>query len=160
MTQDALYDYRRFSLAERDRRWKAVRELMARDGIDVIIAPPNNGNSTDWQADARYPSHCGGGADASIGCVFPIDDEPTVVATSVIRWGPLVQDWVHDVREANRNYGRAMGERLRELRVDGKRIGICGLSGGTRTPEGLIVHGTYEEINPSGVRVPPDSPQI
>jgi len=141
-----MYDYRRFSRAERDRRWKAVRELMARDGIDVIIAPPNNGNSTDWQADARYLSHCGGGADASIGCVFPLEDEPTVVATSIIRWGPLVQDWVADVREANRNYGRAIGERLRELHADGKRIGICGLSGGTRTPEGLIVHGTYEEI--------------
>jgi Xaa-Pro aminopeptidase len=146
MTSEAAYDYRRFSLAERDRRWTAVRQLMERDGIDAIIAPPNNGNSTDWQADARYLSHCGGGADASIGCVFPIADEPTVVATSIIRWGPRVQDWVRDVREANRNYGRAMAERLRELHADGKRIGICGLAGGTRTPEGLIVHGTYEEI--------------
>jgi Xaa-Pro aminopeptidase len=146
MTLASPHDYRRFSLAERNRRWQAVRELMARDGIDVIIAPPNNGNSTDWQADARYLSHCGGGADASIGCVFPIADEPTVVATSIIRWGPRVQDWVADVREANRNYGRAIGERLRELNADGKRIGICGLAGGTRTPEGLIVHGTYEEI--------------
>lgn len=146
MTEEQPYDYRRFSLAERDRRWKAVRELMLRDGIDVIIAPPNNGNSTDWQADARYLSHCGRGADASIGCVFPLEDEPTVVATSVIRWGPRVQNWVSDVREANRNYGRAMGERLRELKADGKRVGICGLAGGTRTPEGLIVHGTYEEI--------------
>jgi Xaa-Pro aminopeptidase len=144
--KQAPYDYRRFSLAERDRRWKAVRERMARDGIDVIIAPPNNGNSTDWQADARYLSHCGGGADASIGCVFPLEDPPTVVATSIIRWGPRVQTWVADVREANRNYGRAMAERLQELNVDGKRIGICGLAGGTRTPEGLIVHGTYEEI--------------
>lgn len=140
------YDYQRFSLAERDRRWKAVRELMARDGIDVIIAPPNTGNSTDWQADARYLSHCGGGADASIGVVFPIEAEPTVVATSAIRWGPRVQDWVSDVREANRRYGRVMADRLRELHVDGKRVGISGLAGGTRTPEGTIVHGTYEEL--------------
>ncbi|HZT08238.1 MAG TPA: M24 family metallopeptidase [Chloroflexota bacterium] len=146
MTQETMYDYRRFSIAERDRRWKAVRALMARDGIDVIIAPPNNGNSTDWQADARYLSHCGGGADASIGCVFPIDDEPTVVATSAIRWGPRVQNWVSDVRDVNRHYGRAMAERLRELKADGKRIGICGLAGGTRTPEGTILHGTYEAI--------------
>ncbi len=146
MAGDGAYDYRRFSLAERDRRWKAVRALMARDGIDVIVAPPNNGNSTDWQADARYLSHCGGGADASIGCVFPIGDEPTVVATSAVRWGPRVQDWVSDVRDVNRHYGRAIAERLRELKVDGKRIGICGLAGGTRTPEGTIWHGTYEEI--------------
>ena len=143
---EAIYDYRRFSLAERDRRWQAVRKLMARDGVDIIIAPPNNGNSTDWQADARYLSQCGGGADASIGVVFPLDAEPVVVATSAVRWGPKVQDWVGDVREANRRYGRAMAERLRELNADGKRIGICGLAGGTRTPEGLIMHGTYEEI--------------
>src|SRR5438270_8192780 len=125
MTEARPYDYRRFSLAERDRRWKAVRERMARDGIDVIIAPPNNGNSTDWQADARYLSHCGGGADASVGCVFPLADEPTVVATSAVRWGPAVQDWVADVRDVNRHYGRAIAQRLRELKVDGKRVGIC-----------------------------------
>ena len=139
-------DYKRFSLAERDRRWAAVRALMARDGIDVIIAPPNNGNSTDWQADARYLSHCGGGADASIGCVFPLNDPVTVVATSAVRWGPRVQDWVEDVREADRAYGVSIAERLRELNADGKRIGVCGLAGGTRTPEGTIFHGTYDAI--------------
>lgn len=146
MSQAAGYDYRRFSLAERDRRWTAVRTLMERDGISVIVAPPNNGNSTDWQADARYLSHCGGGADTSIGCVFPLVGEPMVAATSAIRWGPLVQDWVKDVRDVNRHYGRAMAERLRELKVDGERIGVCGLAGGTRTPEGTIWHGTYEAI--------------
>src|SRR5919199_6760171 len=139
MSQADAYDYRRFSLAERDRRWNAVRERMARDGIDVIIAPPNPGNSTDWQADARYLSHCGGGLDASIGCVFPLEAEPTVVATSAVRWGPLVQEWVRDVRDVNRHYGRAIAERLRELNADSTRIGVCGLGGGTRTPEGTIM---------------------
>src|SRR5437016_1968521 len=146
MTETEPYDYQRFTLAERDRRWQAVRALMAGDGIDVIVAPPNNGNSTDWQADARYLSHCGGGPDASIGCVFPLNDEPMVAATSAVRWGPRVQDWVKDVRDVNRHYGRAIAERLRELKANGKRVGICGLSGGTRTPEGTVWHGTYEEI--------------
>jgi Xaa-Pro aminopeptidase len=146
MTQADAYDYRRFSLAERDRRWTVVRERMARDGISVIIAPPNPGNSTDWQADARYLSHCGGGLDASIGCVFPLEAEPTVVATSAVRWGPSVQEWVRDVRDVNRHYGRAIAERLRELNADGTRVGLCGLAGGTRTPEGTIMQGTYQAI--------------
>lgn len=146
MAETSPYDYRRFSLAERDRRWQTVRERMERDGIEVIIAPPNTGNSTDWQADARYLSHCGGGADASIGCVFPLNDEPTVVATSAVRWGPRVQEWVKDVRDVNRRYGQVIGERLRELQADGKRIGICGLGGGTRAPEGTIAYGTFEQI--------------
>jgi Xaa-Pro dipeptidase len=136
--------YRRFSLAERDRRWAAVRALMRRDGLAAIVAPPNPGNSTDWQADARYLSHCGGGADASIGVVFPLEGEVTLIATSAPeRWGPAIQDWVSDVREAKRRYGRFMGERLRELGLERERIGIAGYHGGTRTPEGTIIHGTY-----------------
>jgi Xaa-Pro aminopeptidase len=142
----AKYAYRRFSLAERDRRWRKVRELMRRDGIAAIVAPQNPGNSTDWQADARYLSHCGGGADASIAVVFPLEGDVTAVATSAAeRWGAATQDWVKDVREAKRRYGRVMAERLLELGVKNEKIGICGLSG-TRTPEGTIMHGTYTAL--------------
>src|SRR5579871_218451 len=105
--------YRRFSLEERDRRWRKVRNLMRRDDIAAIVAPQNPGNSTDWQADARYLSHCGGGADASISVVFPLEGDVTVVATSAKdRWGPKIQNWVTDVREVNRRYGQGMAERL------------------------------------------------
>jgi Xaa-Pro aminopeptidase len=139
--------YRRFSLAERDRRWAAVRRLMARDGLAAIFAPNNPGNSTDWQADARYLSQCGGGADASIACVFPLEGAVTVIATSAPeRWGPAIQDWVADVRECKRRYGRFAAERLQELGLARARIGITGLEGGTRTPEGTIMHGTWRAL--------------
>jgi Xaa-Pro aminopeptidase len=146
-TARPMHPYRRFSLQERDRRWRLVRELMARDGIDAIVAPNNNGNSTDWQADARYLSHCGGGADASIGCVFPLEGEVTVAATSAAeRWGPAIQNWVTDVRECKRRYGRVMAERLLELGLERGRIGVSGLVGGTRTPEGTIMNGTLQAL--------------
>jgi Xaa-Pro aminopeptidase len=139
--------YRRFSLAERDRRWRTVRNLMRRDDIAAIVAPQNPGNSTDWQADARYLSQCGGGADASISVVFPLEAEVTAVATSAAeRWGASVQNWVTDVREAKRRYGRVMAERLRELGLNKERVGICGLGGGTRTPEGTIMQGTFAAL--------------
>ena len=147
MEQGVVCEYRRFSLAERDRRWKAVRQLMERDGIDVIIAPQNTGHSTDWQADARYLTHCGGGPDTDIAAVFPLNDEPTMLAKDADRrWGPHVQDWIRDYRDVYRHYGAGIAERLRELHADGKRIGITGLYGGTRTPEGAILHGTYQAI--------------
>ncbi len=143
----ATHPYRRFSLAERDRRWRKVRALMRRDGIAAIVAPQNPGNSTDWQADARYLSHVGGGADASIAVVFPSEGDVTAVATSAAeRWGPSVQGWVADVREAKRRYGRVMADRLLELGLKRERIGICGLGGGTRTPEGTIMRGTLKAI--------------
>lgn len=143
-----LYPYPRFSLAERDRRWKAVRELMRQNRLDVIVTPNNTGHSTDFQANTRYLTHCGGGGDADIAAVFPLGGEVTAVATTAqARW-PTVQEWTQDVREARRNYGRVVVERLKELKVDRGRIGITGLGEveGTRTPEGTISYGMWKQI--------------
>jgi hypothetical protein len=67
-----LYPYPRFSLAERDRRWKAVRKLMRQQTLDVIVTPNNTGHSMDLQSNTRYLTHCGGGGDADIAAVFPL----------------------------------------------------------------------------------------
>ena len=142
-----LYPYPRFSLAERDRRWKAVRELMRQQNIDVIVTPQNSGHSADYQADTRYITHCGGG-EPDVAAVFPLDGEVTAIATSAAPRWPTVQDWTMDVREARRNYGRAIVDRLKELNVERGRIGITGLGEieGTRTPEGTIFYGTWKQI--------------
>jgi Xaa-Pro aminopeptidase len=141
---EGLDPYPRFSLAERDRRWSAVRARMAAAGLDVLVTPQNSGHSTDFQANSRYLSHVGGGGDADIGVVFPLQGEVTAVATSAkLRW-PNVQNWVTDVREARRNYGRVMAERLKELNP--RVVGIAGLGEGTRSPEGTILYGTYRQI--------------
>ena len=142
-----LYPYPRFSLAERDRRWQAVREVMRRNNLVVIVTPQNSGHSTDYQANTRYLTHCGGG-EPDVAAVFPLDGEVTAIATSAAPRWPTVQDWTSDVREARRNYGRAIVERLKELKVERGRIGITGLGDveGTRTPEGTIFYGTWKQI--------------
>src|SRR5262245_48469541 len=143
-----LYPSQRFSLPVRDRRWQAVRALMREQRIDVIVTPNNTGHSTDFQANTRYLTHCGGGGDADIAAVFPLDGEVTAIATSAHPRWPTVQEWTRDVREARRNYGRVIVERLKELNVDRGRIGITGLGDveGTRTPEGTIFYGTWKQI--------------
>jgi Xaa-Pro aminopeptidase len=142
-----LYPYPRFSIAERDRRWNAVRELMRRHNLDVIVTPQNSGHSADYQANTRYLTHCGGG-EPDLAAVFPLEGEVTVMATSAAPRWPTVQDWTQDVREARRNYGRAIVERLKELNVERGRIGVTGLGEveGTRTPEGTILYGTWKQI--------------
>jgi Xaa-Pro aminopeptidase len=143
-----LYLYPRFSLAERDRRWKAVRDLMRQNRLDVIVTPNNTGHSMDFQSNTRYLTHCGGGGDADIAAVFPLEGEVTAIATTAqARW-PTVQDWTTDLREARRNYGRVIVERLKELKVERGRIGVTGLGEveGTRTPEGTILYGTWRQI--------------
>lgn len=134
----AEYPYPHFSLAERDRRWARVRELMGREGLQAIIAPNNTGHSTDFQADARYLSHCGGGGDSDIACVFPLEGEVTVAAKDAAERWLTVQDWVADVRDTDRLYGDVVVERIRELGLEGGRIGVTGLGPGNRTPEGTI----------------------
>jgi Xaa-Pro aminopeptidase len=143
-----LYPYPRFSLAERDRRWTAVRERMSQEAIDVIVTPQNTGHSMDYQANSRYLTHVGGGGDSDIAAVFPLQGEVTAIATSAAPRWPTVQDWTNDIREARRNYGKVIVERLQELNVSRGRIGITGLGDveGTRTPEGTILYGTWKQI--------------
>ena len=142
-----LYPYPRFSIAERDRRWQAVRELMREQNLDVIVTPQNSGHSADYQANTRYLTHCGGG-EPDLAAVFPLEGSVTAIATSAAPRWPTVQDWVTDVREARRNYGHAIVERLKELKLERGRIGITGLGEveGTRTPEGTIFYGTWKQI--------------
>ena len=59
-----------FSLAERDRRWGRVRELMNERGVDVLVAPPNTGSNDKFQADARYLTQFGMNGEQAA-CVFP-----------------------------------------------------------------------------------------
>lgn len=137
-----------FSLAERDRRWKAVRALMREKQIDVIVVPNNTGHSTDFQANARWLSHVGGGGDADIAVVFPLEGEIAAIANGAKQyWGrPGVQEWTTDLREARRNYGKATVEKLKELGVERGRIGITGLGAGTRTPMGTVLLGFYNLV--------------
>ncbi len=86
MGKEQLYDQPRFTHAERERRWTAVRQAMERENLDCLIAPNNTGHSTHFQAESRYLSHVGGGGDADIACVFPLHGAVAAVATSCERW--------------------------------------------------------------------------
>ena len=110
-----LHLYPRFSLAERDRRWKAVRAKMAEQNIDVIVTPQNTGHSMDFQANTRYLTHCGGGGDADIAAVFPLNGDVTAIATTANPRWTTTQEWTTDVREARREYGAKIVERLKEI---------------------------------------------
>ena len=54
MPVEQLFDVPRFSLAERDRRWAAVRGLMGEKDIDCLVAPNNTGHSMHFEAEARW----------------------------------------------------------------------------------------------------------
>lgn len=137
----------KFSAAERDRRWGRVRELMRGAGLDAIIGFPNQSHWDQFQADIRYLSHIGG-YQYEVAVVFPQSGEVTafVRGANEVEWWSIAQDWVKDIRATRRTWGEPMIERMKELKLDGARIGVSGLSGLLRAPEGTVVTGMLEKV--------------
>ena len=137
----------KFSHVERERRWSRVRELMHRDQIDAIIAFPNQGHWDQFQADTRYLTHIGG-HQTEVAVVFPVSGEVTafVRGSNEIEWWRIAQDWVREIRSSRRSWGEPVIERMKELQLDRGRIGISGLSGLLRAPEGTVVVGILEKV--------------
>ncbi|MBV9121572.1 MAG: aminopeptidase P family protein, partial [Chloroflexi bacterium] len=141
----------RFSAAERDLRWGRVRRLMARDDIAAIITPPNSAFFDHYSANSRYLSGVGGNFNVA-SVIFPIDSSDEV--TAIVRPVPGPdhwrnrQDWVSDVRDVGTGwaYGPVIAERLRERKLEGGRIGLAGLQGSARFPEGLFSTGVFAAI--------------
>jgi len=78
----------RLSLAERDRRWAAVRKEMASRGLDAIVLW---GWPVMWDfytANARYLAPIGGNAEYNV-LVFPADGDPT----SIIQLPTFIDGW-------------------------------------------------------------------
>lgn len=69
-------DVPKLSLAERDRRWAAVRAMMERERLDVLVAPQHSGAWEQLQAAVRYLVGIGGQC-APAAVVLPLDGEVT-----------------------------------------------------------------------------------
>ncbi|HEX2932673.1 MAG TPA: M24 family metallopeptidase, partial [Candidatus Binatia bacterium] len=137
----------KFSLAERDRRWSRVRELMGFEGLDAIIGFPNQSHWDQFQADVRYLTHIGG-HQTEVAVVFPLSGDVTafVRGGNEIEWWSIAQDWVTDIRPSRRSWGEPMIARMKELKLDHARIGVSGLSGLLRAPEGTVVSGMIDKV--------------
>ena len=83
------------SIAERDRRWKAVREVMDRQGWDILITPSHTGHWGQFQPDSRYLSSIG---QTMYECfvVFPKAGEVSAIVRSenMAEWFKQMQNWV------------------------------------------------------------------
>jgi len=136
-----------FSHGERARRWARVRELMRGEKLDAIIGFPNQSHWDQFQADIRYLTHIGG-HQTEVAVVFPESGEVTafVRGGNEVEWWRIAQDWVTDVRASRRSWGEPMAGRMNELRLGQARIGVSGLSGLLRAPEGTVVSGMIEKL--------------
>jgi len=136
----------RISIKERDRRYRAVRKLMAADGIDALILPANHSRWDQMMADSRYLTTIGGYGTETL-TVFPLEGEVTAGVFNRSIWWKQAQDWVRDVRDCRNRWAEMTVDRLHEIGFPARgRIGISGLAGLVRAPDGLVPYTTVRRI--------------
>src|SRR5215468_11311505 len=146
-----LVEYPTPSLAERDRRWAAVRNEMDARELECLILC---GWPAMWDfniANARYLCPIGGNAEFNV-LVFPRAGEPTSFIYSPVftDYWRGAQNWVADVRPKRGTFGDSVAERLVELGLTGAKVGIDGLAG-PLDPDGWVPHSMYARLQ---TRVP------
>ena len=124
-----------YSLGERDRRWKAVRENAGNAGFDCILIPLGNG------ADGRYVTQLRCSAMA-----LPTDGRaPIIIADR-----SSTNAWVPEPWQTGREWAEPMGEALLDLGMDRARVGVAGLKGGSVTHcssiDGVVNHSALEYV--------------
>jgi Xaa-Pro aminopeptidase len=133
------------TLQERDRRYKVVTAEMAQRGIDCLLLPANTGRWEQLQADSRYLTSIGGFA-TEVFTVFPLEGEVTAYIFNRASWWKQAQSWVRDVRDGRNRWGENAIERMKELKLDKGTVGIAGLAGLFRAPEGIIPYSSVKAI--------------
>ena len=124
-----------YSLAERDRRWNAVRESAAKRGLDCIWVPLGNGT------DARYLTQL-----RASSIVLPTDGRPPIVITD----RGAQNHWVPEPRHTSRAWAEPMAQALLDAGMECARIGVVGLKGGkvthVRAFDGVVNHSSYAHV--------------
>jgi len=124
-----------YSLAERDRRWRAVRENAGNAGFDCVLVPLGNG------VDARYMTQLRCSA-----MVLPADGRaPIIIADR-----RSSNTWVPEPWQTGREWAEPMGEALLDLGMERARIGVVGLKGGSVTHcssiDGVVNHTALAQV--------------
>ncbi|WP_406033239.1 M24 family metallopeptidase [Nocardioides sp. NBC_00163] len=122
------------SLAERDRRWGLLRDLMRRNEVEALLVPPA---PVRYPADTYLTNDLPGSA-----VILPLEGEPVAIQRGASLAGSWLQaqelgegTWIQDMRFGPR--APAMVRVLEELGLTKSRIGTIGiLSGPNLLPYG------------------------
>lgn len=111
-------------LAERDQRYRGVREAMAREGLDALIVAGTGGHFN--RGHIRYFSDCHPwGGDAMI--LIPLSGEPTMAWVTYSGIGAPTEPWITDLRRAPFP-ARLIVEAMKEKNLTRGRVGIAGMA--------------------------------
>jgi Xaa-Pro dipeptidase len=143
-----------FSLAERDRRWNAVRKNAAEAGFDCTFVPLcvdgrnlhlSLEQARGTRSDGKYLTQMENAA-----VVLPTDGRAPIVVTQ----RGETNNWLPETRRAGpdsrSSWSDAMADALLELGMERASIGVSGLKGGKvthgRALDGVVNHTSYAEV--------------
>lgn len=109
------------SIAERDRRYRAVRGMMKGKELSALLVA----SSAMWAGHVRYFSNYAP-SEGYIYLVFPGEGDPTQLVFTEGMAKIASKGWVRDSRRAAPSYPDAIVNRIRELGHADKRIGLVG----------------------------------
>ena len=136
-----------FSLEERERRWDRVRQLMTAEQLNCLVGFPSQGRFEQFHANTRYLIQIGGFmTEAAV--VFPLEGDVTAIVQTPrdVEWWGAIHHWIKDLRASRRNWADPIINRLKELRLERARIGVIGLKGLLRAPEGIVPWYMFEKV--------------
>jgi Xaa-Pro aminopeptidase len=149
------------SLAERDRRWRTIREGLALQRLDGLVLFANDSPFGFGTANLRYLTQIGNQHGGAV--VFPLDGEPIVLHAPPHMHEPfnfysVAQDWVTDIRPFSGV--RSIVEALEERGIAGGRLGLVGFRTGifANTIPHLVV--TELEQSLPGARISDVTPMV
>lgn len=133
-----------FSLAERDRRYVRVRQLMAERKLDCLLAPATDVGEP--QANSRYLCQIGG-IQGGAWVIFPASGEVTAIlsAERELRMWTANLLWPKDIRWGSSS--ELVPARIKELGLARSRIGVTGLMDQYQRSEGVIPYETWRRIS-------------
>lgn len=124
-----------YSMAERERRWQAVRANAAHAGFDCVLVPLGNG------IDGRYMTQLRCSA-----MVLPTDGRaPIVIADR-----RSSNAWVPEPWQTGREWAEPMAEALLDLGMARARVGVAGMKSGAVTHcnslDGVVNHTALAQV--------------
>lgn len=120
-----MREYPKFSQAEYGNRYAAVRQMMDKKGLDLLVIHGTSANSLHGQANVHYVSNLLARHDAYV--VFPLDGEPSLFV-EVYNHIPNARgiSIIEDTQWAGVDSGRTVGKKISEKGYDNARIGLVG----------------------------------
>lgn len=139
-----------YSVAERDWRWRRVRENAVKAGFDCIFVPLcvdgrnlhlSLEQARGTRSDCRFLTQLDNAA-----VILPTDGrEPIIISDQ-----ENGNDWVPEFRPVEESWGKSMAQALIDAGMERARIGVSGLRRGFYTHgrafHGVVNHNSYVEV--------------